>query len=130
MCGESLERQLVAPGSRSFAGVRANLEDVIGGRLKSVDDNGRLSGVGRPLLGGVASVVVEQLVQYDLAIAMLSRWRFPLQSNARRTQSYCSEIERRAGGNCATNSFALYSIQRTLRADICLPLLIYSFRCC
>ena len=59
MCGESLEWQLVAPGSRSFAGVRADLEDVVGGWLQSVDDDGSVGGVGGPVFGRVASVMVQ-----------------------------------------------------------------------
>ena len=106
---EGLKWQLVAPGSRSFAGVGADLEDVVGDGLKSVDNDRRLGGVGWPLVGRVASIVVQQLVQYDLAVAVLSGRRVPLQSHAGRAHAYRSEIERRAGRNYATKSVTFHS---------------------
>jgi len=101
------EIQLTTPGSGALARVRSDVEDIVGGRLKSVDDDGRLGGVGRPVVGRVASVVVEQLVQDDLAVAVLAGRLVPLQADARRTHANCGEIERRAGRNCATNVFTL-----------------------
>ena len=106
LSGEGLERQLVAPRSRSFAGVGADLKDVVGGRLQSVDDDVRLGGVGRPVVGGVAPVVVQQLVQHDLAVAMLPGRRLPLQSHARRADADRREIHRRSGRDYATQQLS------------------------
>lgn len=97
MSGKRLERQLVAPRSGPLAGVGADLEDVVGSRLKSVDNDGRLCGVGRPVVGRAAAVVVHEFIEHDLAVAMLSGRRVPLQSNARRAHPHSGEIERRAG---------------------------------
>ena len=101
--GEGLKRQLVAPRPGSLAGVGADLEDVVGGRSKSVDDDGRLGGVGRPVVGRVPAVVVEQLVHDDLAVTVLAGRRLPLQSHARRTLTHRREVERSAGRNCDTH---------------------------
>jgi len=56
------ERQLTTPWSGTFAGVSADVEDILGGRLKSVDNDGRVGGVGRPVFSRVVEIVVQQLV--------------------------------------------------------------------
>ena len=91
---------MTTPGSGAFARIRADVEDVVGGRLKSVDDDGRLGGVGRPVVGRVLSVVVEQLVQNDLAVTMSLGRRVPLQADARRAGAAGREVVRRTGWNC------------------------------
>ena len=72
------------------------MEDVVGGRLQSVDDDGRVAGVGRPVVGRVQSVVVQQFVENDLSIAMSFDRRVPVQTHARGTGTGRCEVVRRA----------------------------------
>jgi len=94
------ERQLAAPRSGAFARVRADVEDVVCGRLQSVDDDESVGGVGGPVVGRVASLVVQQLVECYLAVTMSFDWWVPLQSDAGRTGAAGSEVVWRTGRNC------------------------------
>ena len=95
------EKQLAAPRSGALGRVGADVEDVVGGRAQSVDDDARVGGVGRPVVGRVAPVVVQQLIEHDLAVAVALGRRVPLQSHAGRTCAARREVVWRAGRNYA-----------------------------
>ena len=94
------EWQLAAPRSGAFTRVCSDVEHVVGGRLKSVDDDECVGGVGGPVVGRVASRVVQQFVEHYLTVTMSLDWWIPLQSNAGRTGAARSEVVWRTGRNC------------------------------
>ena len=95
------ERQLAAPRSGALARVGADVKDVVGGRLESVDDDRRVGRVGRPVVGRAAAVVVEQLVEHDATVAVPAGRRVPLQVRARRPRAARREVVWSARRNCA-----------------------------
>jgi len=75
---KSAKRQPVAPGSWSNVGVRTDHEVIISGSVQSFDHDEVVGGVCRPVFSGRSLLMVENLIQHDLTIAVFSRRRIPL----------------------------------------------------
>ena len=97
---EGLERQPAGPRSAALAGVRSQLEHVVGVGVQSVDDDRRVGAVDGEVVERVVDPMVDHLVQDDVSVAQLPRRRVPPQLDAGRRQADRREVLRRSAGHC------------------------------